>query len=107
FEDLHHGAGVETPVERPTDDVEVFLTGLETVEDAVEEESVVVKPAFEEAEVAAVQLDPEAFALQMFEPAGAQVTPPMTLDPAADGGFAKIATGLFALNPLETQRFLL
>ena len=107
FEDLQDRVDRDAPVVRPADDVEVFLAGLEAVEDAVEEEGVVVELALEQAEVAAVEFDPEAFALQVFQPAGPQVAPPVALDPAADGGLAQVAAGLLALDPLEAQSFLL
>src|SRR5262249_54544988 len=76
-------------------------------EDAVEQEGIVVKLALEEAEVAAVKFDPEAFALQVFQPAGPQVAPPMFFDPAADGGFTQITAGLLALNPFVALSLLL
>src|SRR5262249_20015109 len=77
------------------------------VEDAVEEEGVVLELALEQAEVAAVQLDPEAFTLQVLQPAGPQVAPPVTLHPASDGRLAEVAAGLLALDPLETEGLLL
>ena len=107
FEDLQDGVDGDAPGVGPADDVEIFLAGFEAVEDAVEEEGVVVELALEQAEVAAVQLDPEAFALQVLQPAGPEVAPPVTLHPAADGGLAQIAAGFLALDPLEAQRFLL
>jgi hypothetical protein len=107
FEDLDDRFGVDAPFQRPTDNVEVFLTGFEPIENAVQQQRVIVKTAFEEAEISAVQFDPEAFALQMFQPAGAQIAPPVTLDPASNGRLAKIAAGLLTFDPFETQRFLL
>src|SRR5205823_10679693 len=106
LEDLEHGLQGDVPVLRPADDVEVFLAGFEAVEDAVEEEGVVVELVLEEAEVAAVEFNPEAFALQVFQPACPQVAPPVTLHPAADGRLAQIAPGFLALDPLELEGFL-
>ena len=92
---------------RRTDYVEVFLTCFETVEDAIEKKGVFDKLALEKSEIAAVEFDPEAFALQMFQPPGSQIPPPMTLDPAADGGFSEVEAGFLALDPLEAERLLL
>src|SRR5262249_21377373 len=61
----------------------------------------------QQSEVAAVQLDPKAFALQVLQPAGTQVAPPVTLHPSADGGLTQVATRLLTLNPFVSQRFLL
>jgi hypothetical protein len=107
FEDFQDRINGHSPTLRPTDYVEIFLAGFESVKNAVEEKGVFDKLALEESEVAAVEFDPESFALQVFQPARPQITPPVTLDPAADGGFAKIEASLFTLDPLETERFLL
>ena len=47
----------------PVDDVEVFFTGFQAVEDRVEELAAILKLVLEEAEVTAVEFDPEAFPL--------------------------------------------
>src|SRR6516165_9501788 len=88
FEDLHDGFGGDAPVDGPDDDVEVFLAGFESIEDAVEEKGVVVEASLEEAEVAAVEFNPEAVALQVLQPASPQIAPPVVLHPAADGRLA-------------------
>src|SRR5262249_9193396 len=107
LEDLDDGPGGDAPVVGPTEDVEVFLAGFEAIEDAIEEEGAVLEFALQQAEVAAVQLDPEAFALQVLQPAGPEVAPPVSLHPAADGTLTQVAAGLLALDPLEAQSFLL
>ena len=107
FEDLQDGLDFDAPGLSPADDVEVFLAGFQTIEDAIEEKGVIVKFLLQEAEIAAVQLDPEAFALQMLQPAGPEIAPPVTLDPAADGRFPQVAARLLALDPLEAKSFLL
>ncbi len=43
FEDLQDGFGIDAPIVRPTDDVQVFLTGCEAIENAIEEEGIIVK----------------------------------------------------------------
>src|SRR5438128_172990 len=101
FEDLQDRLGGDAPALGPADDVEVFLPGLQAVEDAVQQEGGVEAPRLQQPESAAVQLDPEALALQVFEPARPQVAPPVTLHPAADGRLAQIAPRLLALDPLE------
>ncbi len=45
FEDLDKGIGVDAPIVRPTDDVQVFLPGFDAIENAIEEKGVVVKSA--------------------------------------------------------------
>ena len=104
FEDFQDGIDGHSPALRPTDYVEVFLACFESVEDAVEEKCVFDKLTLEKSEVAAVEFDPESFALQMFQPPGSQVSPPVTLDPATDGGFSQVKAGFLALDPLETER---
>src|SRR3954470_16319759 len=79
FEDLQHRLDGDGPGLGPADDVEVFLAGFEAVEDAVQEEGVVDELALQQPEVAAVEFNPEALALQVFEPACPQVAPPVTL----------------------------
>src|SRR5262249_49178968 len=107
LEDVQDGLGRDTPLLGPDDDVEVFLAFFEPVEDAVEQEGVVVEAALEEAEVAAVEFDPEAPALQVLQPAGPEVAPPVTLDPAADGHLAQVVAGALTLDPLVPQGLLL
>ena len=107
FEDLQDGFDRDAPGVGPADDVEVFLAGFEAIEDAIKEEGFVVEAAFEEAEVAAVEFDPEAFALQVLQPPRPQVTPPVTLDPTADGRLAQVTAGLLTLNPFKAQCLLL
>src|SRR6266511_4663662 len=72
FKDFEDRFDWNTPVVSPVDDVEVFLALFEAVEDAVEEDGLFVKAAQQEAEVAAVEFDPEAFALQVLQPARPQ-----------------------------------
>src|SRR5262249_10958115 len=90
---------VQAPVQGPEDDVEVFLPGLQPVQDAVEQDAVLVKAALQEAEVAAVQFLPELLALQVLQPPGPQVAPPVILDPAPDGLLPQVTTGFLALDP--------
>jgi hypothetical protein len=107
FEDFQDRVDGHSPALRPTDYVEVFLAGFESVENAVEEKGVFDKLALEQSEIAAVEFDPKAFALQMFQPARSQIAPPVTLDPTADSGFAQIKASLLTFDPLETERLLL
>src|SRR5262249_16458128 len=87
------------PIEGPEDDIEVFLSGFEAIENSIEEKCLVLEASLEEAEVTAVQLDPEARSLQVFHPPGPQVAPPVHLHPAANGGFSQVASCFLALNP--------
>src|SRR5437870_5442888 len=103
FEDLQDRLGRDAPVVTPTDDVEVFLAGFQAIEDAIEQEGFIMELALKQAEVAADQFHPKAFALQVFQPAGSQVAPPVVLHPAADGGLPEIASRFFTLDPLISQ----
>src|SRR5262245_7362807 len=93
LEDFQDRIDGDAPLVGPDNDVEVFLAFLETVEDAVQEKGFVNKAALQQAEVPAVEFDPEALPLEMLEPAGSQVAPPVTLHPASDGSFTEIVTG--------------
>src|SRR5438045_1945530 len=106
FENLANGLQGDVPVEGPEEAVEGFMTGFEAVEDAVEQQRVVVEASLQQAEIAAVEFDPEAFAVQVLQPAGPEIAPPVILHPAPYGGFAQIAAGLLALDPLEAVGLL-
>ena len=64
-EDLSNRPRRDAPVEAPLDDVEVFLAGFEAIENAIEEEGVVVKASLEKAEVAAVEVDPAKLIVEL------------------------------------------
>ena len=100
FENFADRGERDAPVQGPQEDIEVFLSGFETIEDAVEKEGLILEAALQEAEVAAVELDPEAGALQVLQPAGSQIAPPVVLHPAANGRLSQIAAGLFTFEPL-------
>src|SRR6266851_7580613 len=85
FQDLQNGSDRQTPLQGPNNNIEVFLSGFETIENAIEKKGVVVELALQEAEVAPVELHPKTLALQVLQPAGSQVAPPVLLDPAANG----------------------
>jgi len=61
----------------------------------------------QEAEVVAIELDPECFALQVLQPARTKIAVPVVLDPVANGSLAKIVAHLLALNPFEAVDFSL
>src|SRR5215212_6807621 len=96
FEDVADGCEGNAPVEAPENDIEVFLAGFETIENAIEKKCLIREATLQEAEVAAVELDPELLALQMFQPARPQIAPPMILDPLADGFLAQIVADFLA-----------
>jgi hypothetical protein len=54
---------------RPEDHVQVFFAGLELIEDRVEEISAGNELTLEEAEIAAIEFNPEVLALKMLHPA--------------------------------------
>ncbi len=55
----------------------------------------------QEAEILAVELDPEGSPLEMLKPALAKEAVPVLSDPAADRPVAQVATGLLTHDPLE------
>src|SRR5690348_494649 len=63
FEDLQDGFDRDAPGLGPADDVEVFLAGVEAVEEAIEQKAVVVEFFLQKSEVTAVEFNPEAFTL--------------------------------------------
>lgn len=105
FENLADGLEGDVPVETPEDNVEVFLPGGQAVEDAVEKKGVVLETTLEQAEVAAIQFDPELGALQMLQPACSQIAPPVFLDPLANRVFPQVVTDFLALNPFVALGF--
>src|SRR6266511_5416803 len=107
FEDFQDRLGRDAPLLGPDNDVEVLLALFEAVEDAIEQEGFVNEATLQQAEVPAVEFDPEALALQMLQPAGAQVAPPVTLDPATDRCLAEIVAGALALDAFVAKCFLL
>src|SRR5437588_5812704 len=104
-QDAQDGFDRQLPLDRPEDDLQVFLTGLEAVEDAVQENDVVPEFALQQAEVAAVEFDPELLALQVLQPARPQVSGPVVPHPPPDRVLAEVAAGLLALDPLVPGRF--
>ena len=87
FENVGHR---ELPVDGPEDDSQVFLAGLQPVQDAIEQERFVLEALRQKAVVAAVKLDPEFPALKVLQPAGPEIARPMMLDPLADGPLTQI-----------------
>src|SRR4029079_6595586 len=60
-----------------------------------------VKLAVGQAEGTAVQRNPVAPSLQVFQPAGPEEAAPVVPDPTSDRLFSQVAAGFFALDPLE------
>src|SRR5438270_2125905 len=106
-EDVEDKLHREMPVDGPEDDLQVFLARFQSVEDAVEQQLLVLEAPREQPEVAAVELDPERLALKMFQPAGSQITAPVLLDPLADRRFTEVLARLLALDPLVAIFFAL
>ena len=65
FQDLQHRSYGQTPVHSPKDDIEIFLSGFETIENAIEKKGVVVELALQEAEIAPVELHPKTLTLEV------------------------------------------
>jgi hypothetical protein len=107
FENLDERVGIDAPIECPADDIEVFLSGFDAIENAVEKEGVIVEGTLQEAKVATVEFDPETPALKMLQPAGSQIAPPVFLHPATNGGFTQVAPGFLTLDPFIALDLLL
>src|SRR2546429_9909135 len=97
----------QAPVMGPAENVEIFLARLEPVENAVEEKGVIDEAFLQQTKVTAIQLDPELLALEMFEPAGPEIAPPVFLHPEANGGLTQVPTRLLTLNPFVAKGLLL
>ena len=103
LEDLDDRFDRDVKLMRPADDVEVFLSGFKPIENSIEKKCIVVELAFEQAEIASVKFYPETFALQMFQPAGPQIPPPMVLDPVANRRLPQVVSRFFTFYPLESE----
>ena len=91
---------------RPEDYVKVFLAGLELIEDRVEEISAGNEFALEEAEIAAIEFNPEVLALKMLDPACPQITRPVTFHPFPDAPFAQVVPRFLTFDPFMAVLFL-
>src|SRR5207237_1128014 len=103
FQDLDHSGRRDAPLDGPADDVEVLPPGRQAVEYPVQQECVVGEPPGQQAEVAAVQLDPELVAPEVLQPAGTQEATPVQPRPAAEGRLAQVEAGPLALDPLVAE----
>jgi hypothetical protein len=63
FEDVDERRDRDAPVMGPADDVEIFLSGFDAIENAVEEEFVTFEGALQEPEVAPVGVRPRSVCL--------------------------------------------
>src|SRR5437764_154509 len=82
-----------------------FLVGFEAIENAIEKEGSFVEASLEQAEIAAVEFDPEARALQVLHPPGPEVAAPVLLHPGANRAFSEVALHSLTLDPLVGERF--
>ena len=89
----------------PANDVEIFLSGFQFVDDAIEQNVVVIAEMFQVTKYTTLEFDPKRFALQMFEPFRSQVAKPMISDPMFNRLFTQIATRFFTAIPFESIRF--
>ena len=64
-EDFENGLHGDVAVDRPADDFQVFLAQLQAVENAIEQQGLVLEALGEQAVIAALELDPEGLALQV------------------------------------------
>src|SRR5438132_11663961 len=71
-------------IDRPKNDVQVFLAGFQAVQNVIQKKRLALKSQLQETEVATVQFDPVSLALQMLEPAGTEVTRPVLPHPLAE-----------------------
>lgn len=104
-ENFQDGFDRNFPLNRPLDDVEVFFSFFESIENSVEEKCLVVKLAFEEAKVAAIQFQPKPDAMQMFQPSISQVAAPMNPHPLPNRLVTRIAPAFYTLDPFVLVGF--
>jgi len=100
FEDFVNGFGRDSSANGPEDNVQVFLAGLELIEDVVEECVLFDELALQQTEVTLIEFHPEDLPLQMFDPPCPEITRPVPFHPVSDTLFAQVATRFLALNPL-------
>lgn len=60
-----------------------------------------VKATLQQTKIASIQFHPEAFALEMLEPAGPQIAPPVIANPATNGSLTEVTAGFFTFDPFE------
>jgi len=82
-ENLVDGLHVEAGFDGPKDYVNVFLARLELIQNLIDQGTMRVKLGLQQSEIAAVQFDPEAFSLQMFDPASSEIPLPVFSYPAS------------------------
>jgi hypothetical protein len=98
FQHLDHPVRGDVLGQRPLDDVEVLLAGLQAIVDAVDEEGI-GELGLQDAEGSRLELEVEAFTLHVFEPATAKVRIPVVPHPVLDGAGTEVALRSFAGNP--------
>lgn len=101
-QDLLHG---QTPIDGPTDDVEIFLPRFEAIEDSIEQKLIFTELTREQAEVPAIQLLPKPKSLDVFDPTRPEVAAPVIANPLLDGGLAQVSLRALAFDPLVAKRF--
>jgi hypothetical protein len=89
----------------PTNNVKVFLAGLQAVEDRHEELLLILELAEEESEITTIEFRPKAFSLQMLKPFGTQITGPVIAHPFLNRRLAEIISDLLTLDPFELGFF--
>src|SRR5207249_11609841 len=90
FQDLQHRSYGQTPVHSPEDDIEIFLSGFETIENAIEKKGVVVRLAVRQAEISSIKLDPKTFALYVLQLARSPIATPVSLDSRVNSVLAQV-----------------
>lgn len=105
FEDADNFVHVEAKFKGPLDNVEIFLTNFETIDNPIQQHPIPFKFAVENPEIATIEFHPEADPLDVFNPTSPQVTIPMVANPLFDGLIAKISAGAFTFDPLVAKDF--
>ena len=99
FENLVYGTGRYSAGNGPEYHVKVFFAGLELIENRIEEIPAGNEFALKQSEVAAIQFNPEVFALEMFDPSCPEITGPVTLYPLSDASFSEVIPCFLTFNP--------
>lgn len=106
FEDFVDGASGDSTGDGPEYHMQVFFTGFELIQDRIEKVSACDELPLKETKVAAIEFDPELFALKVLDPACPKITCPVTSHPLPDTSFAEVITRLLALDPFVPVLFL-
>src|SRR5580704_8483529 len=103
--DFDHAIRGQSPIDRPIDDVEVLVAGINAVENAIDQNILGRDHRVDLARRFVVELGPAAPAAKMFQPPVAAIAAPVLAEPVANGLVAQVASVFLALDPFMTLCF--